>query len=113
MSLLGPLCKDERQRIRQQFETGVSARETLREFCELADRNIQQVFAEALGAHNAPAAGLCLLALVKAEPFANDAGIVLDTEGQKAIDVFYRTQDGCKLSPEFQDRIAGELRDRI
>lgn len=61
--LLGPLCKDERQRIRQQFEMGVSARKTLRALCQLADRTIQQIFLETLGAHNTEAAGFCLLAL--------------------------------------------------
>jgi [protein-PII] uridylyltransferase len=63
LSVLGPQAEAERQRIRQQFETGVGARETLRALCELADGNIQQIFGEVLRVHNAPAQGLCLLAL--------------------------------------------------
>jgi len=43
LSVLGPQADAERQRIRQQFETGTSARETLRAQCELADRNVQQI----------------------------------------------------------------------
>jgi len=63
LSVLGPRADDERQRIRQQFETGVSARETLRALCELADSNIRQVFGDVLRVHSAASAGLCLLAL--------------------------------------------------
>jgi [protein-PII] uridylyltransferase len=63
LSVLGPQAEAERQRIRQQFEAGASARETLRGLCELADRNIQQVIGEILRANDAPGAGLCLLAL--------------------------------------------------
>jgi [protein-PII] uridylyltransferase len=63
LSVLGPQADAERQRIRQQFEAGASARETLRALCELADRNIQQVFSEVLRANNAPQTGLCILAL--------------------------------------------------
>jgi len=50
--VLGPQADAERQRIRQQFETGTSARETLRAQCELADRNVQQIFAEVLRVHD-------------------------------------------------------------
>ena len=63
LSVLGPQAESERQRIRQQFEAGTSARETLHALCELADRNIQQIFGEVLRVHNAPEEGLCLLAL--------------------------------------------------
>ncbi len=63
LSVLGPLADAERQRIRQQFETGTSAREALRGLCELADRNVQQIFGEVLRVHNREPQGLCLLAL--------------------------------------------------
>src|SRR3979490_35261 len=63
LSVLGPQADAERQRIRQQFEAGTSARETLRTLCELADRNVQQIFGEVLRVHNREAQGLCLLAL--------------------------------------------------
>jgi [protein-PII] uridylyltransferase len=63
LSVLGPQANDERQRIRQQFEMGVSARETVRALCALADNNIRQIFAEVLRVHNTPPVGLCLLAL--------------------------------------------------
>src|SRR5947208_926952 len=63
LSVLGPQADDERHRIREQFEAGAGARQTLRSLCELADSNIRQIFGEVLRVHNAPAAGLCLLAL--------------------------------------------------
>ncbi len=63
LSVLGPRADDERQRIRQQFEAGASARETLRALCELADRNIQQIFGEVLRVHNTAPHGLSLVAL--------------------------------------------------
>jgi [protein-PII] uridylyltransferase len=63
LAVLGPQCEAERQRIRKQFASGSSARETLRALCELADRNIRQIFAELLRVHGAPEEGLCLLAL--------------------------------------------------
>ena len=63
LSVLGPQADAERQRIRQQFEAGTSARETLRAQCELADRNVQQIFDEVLRVHNREPQGLCLLAL--------------------------------------------------
>ncbi len=63
LSVLGSQADAERQRIRQQFETGTSARETLRAQCELADRNVKQIFDEVLGVHNREPQGLCLLAL--------------------------------------------------
>src|ERR1700724_855652 len=63
LSVLGPQADDERQRIRQQFEAGVSARETVRALCELADNNIRGIFGEVVRVHSTPPAGLCLLAL--------------------------------------------------
>src|ERR1700724_1210129 len=63
LSVLGPQADDERQRIRQQFEAGVSARETVRALCELADNNIRGIFGEVVRVHSAPSAGLCLVAL--------------------------------------------------
>ena len=63
LSVLGPQADAERQRIRQQFEGGTSARETLRALCELADRNVQQIFSEVQQVHGRESQGLCLLAL--------------------------------------------------
>src|ERR1700680_687980 len=63
LSVLGSQADAERQRIRQEFETGTSARETLRAQCELADRNVEQIFGEVLRVHNREPQGLCLLAL--------------------------------------------------
>jgi [protein-PII] uridylyltransferase len=63
LSVLGPQCDDERHRIRRQFETGTSARETLSALCTLADRNIQKIFGDVLRVHNAEPQGLCLIAL--------------------------------------------------
>jgi [protein-PII] uridylyltransferase len=63
LSVLGPQADDERHRIRQQFEAGVSARETVRALCDLADNNIRQIFGEVVRVHSTPPAGLCLLAL--------------------------------------------------
>jgi [protein-PII] uridylyltransferase len=63
LSVLGPQVEAERQRIRQQFEAGTSARETLRALCELADRNVQRVFGELLHVHESAPQGLALLAL--------------------------------------------------
>src|SRR5213082_2935477 len=63
LSVLGAQADTERQRIRQQFETGTSARETLRAQCELADRNVQQIFDEVLRVQSREPQGLCLLAL--------------------------------------------------
>jgi [protein-PII] uridylyltransferase len=63
LSVLGPLAEDERQRIRQQFEAGGSAQDTLRLLCELADRTAQQIFGEVLRVNNAEPQGLTLVAL--------------------------------------------------
>jgi [protein-PII] uridylyltransferase len=63
LSTLGPEADDERQRIRENFETGAGARETLAALCELADRNIQRIFGEVLRVHGDDTQGLALLAL--------------------------------------------------
>jgi [protein-PII] uridylyltransferase len=63
LSVLGPQAEAERQRIRQQFEAGTSARETLQALCELADNNIRKIFSEVLRVHDREPEGLCLLAL--------------------------------------------------
>jgi [protein-PII] uridylyltransferase len=63
LSVLGPQADDERKRIRQEFEAGVGARDTVHALCQLADSNIRQVFGEVLRVHNTPSSGLCLLAL--------------------------------------------------
>lgn len=63
LSVLGPQADAERQRIRQQFEAGTSARETLQALCELADKNVRQIFSEVLRVHDHEPQGLCLLAL--------------------------------------------------
>ena len=38
---------------------------------------------------------------------------LVDTEGQKAIDVFYLTKDGAKLTHEFQEKVTAEFLNRI
>ena len=63
LSTLGPEADDERQRIREKFEAGAGARETLAALCELADKNIQRIFNEALHGHGDDTQGLSLLAL--------------------------------------------------
>ena len=63
LSTLGPEADDERQRIREKFEAGAGARETLAALCELADRNIQRIFDEVLRVHGNDTQGLALLAL--------------------------------------------------
>ena len=63
LSVLGPQAEDERQRIRQAFEAGASAQDTLRALCELADRTARQIFGEVLRVHNAEPQGLSLVAL--------------------------------------------------
>src|SRR5207247_4141934 len=60
---LGSQADAERQRIQQQFEAGAGAREALLAQCDLADRNVQQIFAELLRVHDREPDGLCLLAL--------------------------------------------------
>ena len=63
LSVLGPQTEAERQRIRQLFDTGGGARNTVRALCDLADRNVQQVFGEMLRVHGADPQGFSLLAL--------------------------------------------------
>jgi [protein-PII] uridylyltransferase len=63
LSVLGPQADTERQKIRQQFETGTGARETLHALTELADNHVRQIFADVLRVRNREPAGLCLLAL--------------------------------------------------
>jgi [protein-PII] uridylyltransferase len=63
LAVLGPQCEADRQRIRTEFTNGASARETLRELCALADRNIQQIFGELMNVHGTSGQGLSLLAL--------------------------------------------------
>ena len=46
LSVLGPQCEAQRERIRKLFESGASAQETLRQLCELAEGTIRKVFAE-------------------------------------------------------------------
>src|ERR1700692_1236251 len=63
LSTLGPEADDERQRIREKFEAGAGARETLAALCELADRNIERIFGQVLRVHGNDTQGLCLVAL--------------------------------------------------
>jgi [protein-PII] uridylyltransferase len=63
LAVLGAQAEAERQRIRQQFEAGTSARETLHALSELADNNVRQIFSEMLRVHGREPQGLCLLAL--------------------------------------------------
>jgi len=63
LSVLGPHCDTQRERIRKLFANGASAQDTLRQLCELADDIIGKVFAELLRVRNTPGQGLCLLAL--------------------------------------------------
>ncbi len=63
LSVLGPQCDAQRERIRKLFENGASAQDTLRQLCELADNTIRKVFAELLRVRNTTSSGLCLLAL--------------------------------------------------
>ena len=63
LSVLGPHCDTQRERIRKLFDNGASAQDTLRQLCELADDVIQRVFAELLRVGNSSGQGLCLLAL--------------------------------------------------
>src|SRR5881398_4187907 len=63
LSVLGAQADTERQRIRQQFETGTSAPETLQAICELADNHVRQIFGDVLRVQSRESAGLCLIAL--------------------------------------------------
>ena len=48
LSVLGPQCEAQRERIRKLFDSGATAQDTLRQLCELADNSIQKVFVELL-----------------------------------------------------------------
>src|SRR3984885_16163172 len=63
LSTLGPQAEAERQRIRERFEAGASARETLQALCAMADSTIQQVLTELHSGRGMETQGLCLLAL--------------------------------------------------
>ena len=63
LSTLGPEAEHERQRIRDQFERGAGAKQTLQALCQLADGNIQRIFGEVLRVHDGDTQGLCLIAL--------------------------------------------------
>src|SRR5437667_2838528 len=63
LSVLGPQADAERQKIRQEFEAGTSARDTVHAICELADHHVRQIFGEVLRVQNREPEGLCLLAL--------------------------------------------------
>jgi [protein-PII] uridylyltransferase len=63
ISVLGPQCDAQRERIRKLFENGASAQDTLRQLCELADGTVRKVFGELVRVRNTTGQGLCLLAL--------------------------------------------------
>ena len=63
LTVLGPHCDAERERIRKEFEGGASARQTLQALCELADKTIKQVFKEVIQGRGSKPEGFCLLAL--------------------------------------------------
>src|SRR6059058_5139904 len=63
LSVLGPQADAERQKIRQEFEAGTSALDTLHAICELADHHVRQIFGEVLRVQNREPEGLSLLAL--------------------------------------------------
>ena len=63
LSVLGPQCEAQRERIRKLFDSGASAQETLRQLCELADGTILRVFGELQQVRSGESQGLSLLAL--------------------------------------------------
>ncbi len=63
LSVLGPQCEAQRERIRKLFESGASAQETLRQLCELADGTIRRVFGELQRIKQSDSEGLALLGL--------------------------------------------------
>jgi len=63
LSVLGPQCEAQRERIRKLFDSGASAQETLRQLCELADATILKVFGELQQARDGGNQGLSLVAL--------------------------------------------------
>src|SRR6201981_63081 len=58
-----PEIEKERAQIRAQFDAGATAKETLRQLCELADGTIHQTFGNMMQVHETPNDGLSLLAL--------------------------------------------------
>jgi [protein-PII] uridylyltransferase len=63
LSTLGPQAAAHRQRIREEFEAGASARNTLQALCAMADGYLQQVFAQLHSGRGMETQGLSLLAL--------------------------------------------------
>jgi [protein-PII] uridylyltransferase len=63
LSVLGPQCEAQRERIRKLFESGASAQETLRQLCELADETIRKIFGELQSVRDGGSDGLALLGL--------------------------------------------------
>jgi len=63
LSVLASRCEEERACIRKAFENRAGAKKTLLALCELADRNLQQVFKDVLKLHDSKAEGFSLLAL--------------------------------------------------
>lgn len=63
LSVLGPQCEAQRERILMLFNSGATAQDTLRQLCELADNSIKKVLEELLRANNSSGQGFCLLAL--------------------------------------------------
>jgi len=68
MTKLVPEVEAERRRIREAFDAGASARETLGALCALADGAIRQVFAELQSVRNTETQGLSLMALSCSSP---------------------------------------------
>lgn len=63
LSVLGPQCEAQRERIRKFFESGASAQDTLRQLCELADETIRKIFSQLQNVQESTSQGLALLAL--------------------------------------------------
>jgi [protein-PII] uridylyltransferase len=63
LSALASKCEEERLRLRNQFESGTGARNTLRGLCNLADRSFQALFDDVLRSYHSPPKRLCALAL--------------------------------------------------
>jgi [protein-PII] uridylyltransferase len=63
ISVLAPRIEAGRTRIRAKFDAGATARETLRQLCEVADGTIHNTFTDMMKVHETPNDGLALLAL--------------------------------------------------
>jgi len=63
LNVLAPEVEAERQRIRANFDSGSSAKQTLHALCELADNILGLIFGDVMKIHEAPEEGLALLAL--------------------------------------------------